>query len=465
MVRIKREDRLSGGSSKPDQRTPFQLDRDRLLYSTEFRRLAGVTQVVSPGEGEIFHSRLTHTLKVAQIGRLIAEMFLADQEQKKYAKDWGGIDPDVVETAALAHDLGHPPFGHLAEYELAALVAETILRDKHKLAASSPIPTELAEDLKSIEGYEGNAQSFHIITSLAVRRPGSPPGLDLTRATLNATLKYPWMFDGLKSKYGAYRSDQQAFDFARELLTPAGNESCVEAQIMDWADDITYSVHDVEDFYRAGRIPLDRLRSNPKERNYFRETTFARRKAKKKPFPMTYEDTANILDNLFDMFVDIEGPYDGTRSRRQKLYELSSKLIHRFVNETKLRKPPGENGLALERSPELLTQVELLKEMIWCYVINNPSLAGHQYGQRQAIRKLFQVLNEAAVKKDYVLFPASFREKAEELAGGNGGEIRVEERARLVADAISSLTDQQALRLYQRFTASAQGSVLDPIVM
>src|SRR5438105_15684184 len=116
MAAPKRDDRMSGEPAKPDQRSPAQLDRDRILYSTEFRRLAGVTQFVGPGEGEIFHSRLTHTLKVAQIARRLAEMFLEqDRVQKsKLTKGWGGVDPDVVEAAALAHDLGHPPFGHLA---------------------------------------------------------------------------------------------------------------------------------------------------------------------------------------------------------------------------------------------------------------------------------------------------------------------------------------------------------------
>ncbi len=183
----KREDRQSG---RPGDGLggPFQIDRDRILYSMAFRRLAGVTQVVSPGEGEIFHNRLTHSLKVAQIARRLAEKFAS--ERPDVVADWGGLDADVTEAAGLAHDLGHPPFGHIAEEELQSLVSQAI--NSSKAPGASPV-----------EGYEGNAQSFRILTELSLRRPesmldpdpaspGKEYGLDLTRATLNATLKYPW---------------------------------------------------------------------------------------------------------------------------------------------------------------------------------------------------------------------------------------------------------------------------------
>jgi dGTPase len=465
----KRDDRMSGGAAKRDQRTPAQLDRDRILYSTEFRRLAGVTQVVSPGEGEIFHSRLTHTLKVAQVARRLAEMFLAKDKENnpKLARRWRGIDPDVVESAALAHDLGHPPFGHLAEHELSRLVAEEVVREKYNLTSSAQLSDAAKADLPKTEGYEGNAQSFRIITTLAVRRPDSPSGLDLTRATLNATLKYPRLFSEDNPKYGVYSSaeDVAAFQFAREIKTPTGDLPCIEAQIMDWADDIAYSVHDVEDFYRAGRIPLDRLRSNPRERTYFREKAIKRRKDANRPFPIPYEEIAKTLDNFLDFYIDIEGPYDGSRSRRQRLYNCTSNLIHTFLSGTSLRDPENAGGKALERSEIILTLVDLLKELIWCYVIYNPSLAGHQHGQRQVVRTLFQVLNEACMDGRFFLFPAAFKDWGEELRDKHNGNIPAAPRARLVADAISSMTDQQALRLYQRLTASSQGSVLDPIVI
>ena len=164
------DDRFHKPGEPDDQRSRSQRDRDRLLYSAAFRRLAGVTQVASPAEADIFHNRLTHTLKVAQVGRRLAEKLL--KEQPDEADALGGIDPEVVEAAGLAHDLGHPPFGHIAEETL-----ENCLQ-KRKVGG----------------GYEGNAQSFRIVTKLAARFE-EEDGLDLTRATLSAILKYPWIRD------------------------------------------------------------------------------------------------------------------------------------------------------------------------------------------------------------------------------------------------------------------------------
>lgn len=167
---------------KNEQRTQSQRDRDRLLYCAGLRRLANVTQVASPSETDVFHNRLTHTLEVAQVARRIAEKLA--NEQREEADALGGVDPEVVEAAALAHDLGHPPFGHVAEKTL----------DKCLTGSRAP------------DGYEGNAQSFRIVTKLAFSRKPYP-GLNLTRATLNSLLKYPWLREaaGKRSKkFGAY---------------------------------------------------------------------------------------------------------------------------------------------------------------------------------------------------------------------------------------------------------------------
>lgn len=436
-----RSDRMSSGPARQDQRDPFQLDRDRILYSTAFRRLAGVTQVVSPGEGEVFHNRLTHTLKVAQIARRLAEMLLARPGGKELAEAWGGIDPEVVEAAALAHDLGHPPFGHVAEEELNHLVSE----------ASPDQP----------EGYEGNAQSFRILTTLAVRRPGSKWGLDLTAATLAATLKYPRMWSAGAKKYGAYLSEKSPFDFARSLGTFHGEgRRSIEAQIMDWADDIAYAAHDTEDFYRAGLIPLEQLAVNPKERSYFRRKATERRASIGKPFPGG-ESFLNEFEGWLDS-INLREPYRGARSQREALYGFISRTISTFVQGTKLVAPPGQGGEGLEIDLGYRVQVELLKELTWCYVIHNPALAAHQHGQRRAVRVLFEIFNEAAEQQNWNLFPALFREEVTELYAK--GLLDAPRRLRLVADTIAAMTDQQALRMYQRLTGYAQGSVLDPIL-
>lgn len=435
----RREDRLSR-EKKADQRTAFQRDRDRVLYAGAFRRLVGVTQVVSPGEGEIYHNRLTHSLKVAQVARRIAEMFLDRPRGAAHAEEWGGIDPDVVETAALAHDLGHPPFGHIAEEELNHLVSDVV----------------------GVDGYEGNPQSFRIITRLAARRADARNGLDLTRATLDATLKYPkFAAQGVK-KYGAYRDDQDAFQFARELHPPGHPYASIEAQIMDWADDITYSIHDTEDFYRAGHIPLHLLTVSKTERSRFVAKAIERRKRIEKPFTQSVAE----LEDVFKQFcvqLPTREQYTGTRTQRGHLAEFTAKLVSNFVQNTKLRRSPDEGGNGLERPDDHLTLVALLKELTWCYVIENPALASHQFGQRTIIRTLFKTYYEAARQRDWVLFPPQFREEAEEVLEAQG-DISPPRCARLVADTISSMSDQQALRMYQRLTGSSQGSVLDPIV-
>ncbi len=451
-----REHRLS--DDYPDQakdpRQPFQIDRDRILYSNAFRRLAGVTQVVSPGEGEIFHNRLTHSLKVAQIARRMAETFL--RLQPKQVAAWGGINPDVCEAAALAHDLGHPPFGHVAEYELQRLVSGALAPPKKKGAKGT--------SATSVEGYEGNAQSFRIVTELSVRRPQSRHGLDLTRATLNATLKYPWVCgenpDNPK-KYGAFECDREAFTFAREGdIGPL--QRSLEAQIMDWADDITYSVHDTEDFYRAGLLPLDRLASNPTEQDRFRASIRARNANRDKPLEMNGDFDA-VFSGLFDN-IRVRDRYEGGRRQQEELYAFVAGKIAEYVRATKLLDPPGRAGEALEVPSSLRKEVALMKELTWTYVIENPALAAHQYGQRKAIVKLFEVFDEEGVEGRWTLFPSFYRERGEGLVKKHGSNaVPVAERVRLVADTIASMTDRQALIVYQQLTGVSPSSMLDPV--
>jgi len=242
-----REARISKTSlAGHESRTCFQKDRDRVLYSDAFRRLGFVTQVISPYEHVAVHTRLTHVLKVAQIGRRLAERLL--NLKANLVDQGGGLNADVVEAAALAHDLGHPPFGHVVEEKLNDLAEK-----------------ELKKSRIRGDGFEGNAQSFRLVTRLEGRGAKSTAGLDLTRATLNALLKYPWLNrknPKKPKKWGAYKSEVADFAFARDQLgaNEWSQKKTLEAEIMDWADDITYAVHDLEDFYRARKIPLHLLR-------------------------------------------------------------------------------------------------------------------------------------------------------------------------------------------------------------
>jgi dGTPase len=445
-----REDRLHSPDRTGDQRDAFQRDRDRLLYSSAFRRLAGVTQVVHAAEGSIFHNRLTHTLKVAQIGRRLAEYLVESQPQDVEAI--GGIEPEVVEVAALAHDLGHPPFGHIAEAEL-----DKQLRDR-----------------SIADGYEGNAQSFRIITKVAIRQ-SDHKGLNLTRASLNAVLKYPWGRDGINQeskkfkKWGYYHSEEQEFKFARALHMSGDERQSAEATLMDWADDITYSVHDVEDFYRAGLVPLDQLLSKTDEREHFIETVLGRWKDDSDPSKRDFlpSDASKLFDDLNVLIGSTLGsPFVGSGKQQSALNYLSSTLIRRYIlgEESPERKAIKINNTVdtpfIEIDRRLRLEVDFLKELMRHYVFCNPALVAQQYGQRKIIRELFGILFEASTpsSNDKNIIPYPFNESLEE-----NGQSETE-RARIVTDLIASMTEQQAILFYQRLIGISSGSVRDLII-
>lgn len=284
----------------PATRTEAQRDRDRILYSSALLRLGHVTQVASPEIGHIFHSRLTHSLKVAQVARRLVERLKTLQHKGRAAKLVEVIDPDAVEAAALAHDLGHPPFGHLAEQELNAAA-------------------------RGFGGFEGNPQSFRILTRLSIRTVAQP-GLNLTRQTLNGILKYPWTRDlerdDRSHKWGAYDSDRDYFDWTRrhsELSIPS-----LEARIMDWADDVTYAVHDMDDFYRAGLVPLDRLVRLDEELSSFQSYLAAKDAARS-------EQLTAAAERVFSLAA-IRTAYQGRLEERAHLRALGSLLITRYIN-------------------------------------------------------------------------------------------------------------------------------------
>jgi dGTPase len=413
-----------------DQRTSFARDRDRILYSSAFRRLAGVTQIVRAGEADVFHTRLAHTLKVAQVGRRLAEYVLATQPAQVFTL---GVHPEVVEAACLAHDIGHPPFGHTGEWTLNRLVT----------------------DEGNGDGFEGNAQSFRILTKLAVRFE-SHDGLDLTRATLAACIKYPWRRHKrhkLKSKkWGYYASEEEEFKFAR--LNSREETKTAEAELMDWADDIAYSVHDLEDFHRCYLIPWQTV-FGAEGRNKLVEGVLASR-IQKRPGDRANLTSAHIrLSQLVDGTVGdvINEPYEGTREQRRAIRLMTSTLIGRYVRSVSLVVlPVGQTCLA---TPDTIkAEIDILKQITRQYIIARPALRAQQRGQEKILEDLF---DDLITKNSEKYLPSRI---AYLLEGRSGRRAR----ARSVADCICSLTEAEAIALHRRLRGQDSGSVLDPIV-
>jgi dGTPase len=413
-----------------DPRPAYRRDRDRVLYSTHFARLAEITQVVSPERGYVFHNRLTHSLKVAQLARTIAE--LLQKNHRTRVEQAGGIEPDAAEAAGLAHDLGHPPFGHIAEEELNRLVRHAGLSD----------------------GFEGNAQSLRIVCQLAVSDAVtqdvdgtvvSVPGLNLTRSTLAGVLKYPWSHGGnphKPHKWGHYSSEQEWFDWARTGLPPF--KRTLIAEVMDWADDITYAIHDLLDFYRAGLIPLELVRKSTTgattvERQQFLDRMFERRSDWAK-LRSEYEDALDgaLEFLLFDEF----HRYSGEAADDQALYQFATDLITRYANAI----TPSERGSTslVEIQADARRQVDVLKEFVWQYVILNPETTQLQTGQRRAIRLVFRESVRAAKRNEGYFFPEPFRTRVTECTSQP-------ELVRIAADYVSGLTERELMRAYSRF--------------
>ncbi|HET7484938.1 MAG TPA: dNTP triphosphohydrolase [Solirubrobacterales bacterium] len=428
----------------PSIRSETQRDRDRILYSSAFLRLGHVTQVASPELGHIFHSRLTHSLKVAQVARGLAQRFktLAERGELEAgaARLVECLDEDATEAAALAHDLGHPPFGHLAE---------EVLQERSKHAS-----------------FEGNAQSFRIVTSLALRSsvvPGSdatPVGLNLTRRTLNGILKYPWLRaeePPLRAKkWGAYADgDRRAFDWARQGY--GDGERTLEACLMDWADDVTYAVHDMDDFFRARLIPLEHLTagdSPERERFLAHLRSFA---TTKREAGEPGSDPGKLAAAAVALFSegpvsDIDFPFSGRTGERTGLRELGSQLIGTYISAPRLRDADGEE-VKLEIEDAIVEQVLVLKQLTWFYVINRPSLSVIQRGQREIVKTLFGMYRKAVGEGDSHILPPLYAERIARVPGDAA-------RERVIIDLIASMTEASAAEIYRERIGVSSGSVL-----
>jgi dGTPase len=394
-------------------RTAFQRDRARVLHSSALRRLAAKTQIVRAGSGDFPRTRLTHSLECAQIGRELGAAL--------------GCDPDLVDAACLAHDIGHPPFGHNGEIALAEL-------------ASPGGPLDCG-------GFEGNAQSLRLLTRLEPKVPAA--GLNLTRATLDAALKYPWV--GAAGKYGAYESDLAVFTWVRS--TAPDGRRCLEAQVMDWADDVAYSVHDVEDGLHAGLVTLEAL-SSPAERSVIASLALS---AYCDP---EWRATAAELETVLAEFMALpwwQFSFDGGLAALAAVKNLTSELVGRLCQAAEwatlqAHAAPDEGssrGRRLTRYAgnlvvprRQLLECALLKAVALQYVMRRAGAAEQQAAEREVIAELAIAIYEGApATLDPLLRPSW------ESADSAGAEA---DRRRAVIDQVASLTDKSAVVWHRR---------------
>jgi dGTPase len=388
---------------KRSDRTAFERDRARVVHSASLRRLAAKTQVVAPGTDDFVRNRLTHSLEVAQVGRELGKAL--------------GCDPDVVDTACLAHDLGHPPFGHNGE-------------------------TALNEVAAQIGGFEGNAQTLRLLTRLeakATHPDGRPAGLNLTRASLDAATKYPWLRMAGVAKFGVYLDDAEVFQWMRSGAP--GDRRCLEAQVMDFADDVAYSVHDVEDAIVAERLGPDAVVADSAERGRVAELT----RDWYLDDDTRPEEVLEALDRLRTLPFWV-GRYDGGRSTLAALKDMTSQLIGRFCAAAQAATHVAYGGGRLTRyAADLVvpraTQVEVavLKGLAGVYVMTASDRAPLYARQREMLHALVHALYAGAPENLDAFFWADWSR------ADNDGE-----RLRVVVDQVASLTDASAYAWHER---------------
>jgi dGTPase len=386
---------VEGEKREGTARDAFVRDRARVLHSAALRRLAAKTQVVIVGESDFPRTRLTHSLECAQIGRELATAL--------------GAAPDIVDAACLAHDLGHPPFGHNGE-------------------------TALAEFAEDIGGFEGNAQSLRILTRLeakVLRDDGSGAGLNLTRAVLDAATKYPWPRQPGNRKFGVYADDRPVFDWLREGA-PEGSR-CIEAQLMDWADDVAFSVHDVEDGVHARHVSPVEL-ADPDARAAVVEV------ARASYLDVPVDDLHAAFDRLTALPFWIR-EFDGSLRSLAALKRFTSEMTARLCS-TALRATHDRYGAGLIRRyagdlvvpADARAECAVLKAVAGYYVIQRETTLALKERQREQLTELLERLAKRAPESLEPWLREMWHRAPDDSA-----------RLRVVVDQVASLTDVSAL--------------------
>ena len=385
--------------AKRGGRTEFARDRARIIHSFALRRLAAKTQVAVPWATDFPRTRLSHSLECAQVGRELGAAL--------------GADPDLMEGACLAHDIGHPPFGHNGEEALNLLA-------------------------KSCGGFEGNAQSIRLLIRLEAKTvlpDGKSIGLNLTRASLDAATKYPWSRVENAKKFGVYEDDLEIFSWYRQGAK--SGQVSMEAQIMDWSDDVAYSVHDLEDSLVSGQVKLDQLSNDlPKLFKVAQQVYLA---------DITQAEMEKALASL-QQLTCWPRYYDGTHRSLARLKDLASQLIGRFAQAAEVA--TGEkygDGDLTRYSANLVVpraqrvEVALLKSMAGHYVINADDSQIRYASQQKLLTELVEAILETAPNSLESFFLQDWHRAEND-----------QQRLRVVIDQVASLTDPGALLLHER---------------
>ena len=410
--------------SNRDARSGFERDRSRVIHSAAFRRLQGKTQVFTTGESDFFRTRLTHSLEVAQIGKGLALRL--------------GADTDLVEAICLLHDIGHPPFGHAGESELKDL-------------------------MQPHGGFEANAQNIRLFTQLE-RKHEDYHGLNLTRAVVDGQLKYKNQYTGIEKKFvyadSSYWVNWASYEAKRSVAYGKASEKSFECQIMDWADDIAYAIHDLEDSIHARYIDASTFRrDDPRIK-----TAIARTKA---DIAETYPNATihveriylDLICRLYNLNPNLDPKAASTSPRENRVLrkQMTSELIGRYIDaalRTKKRNISAQfksYRYAYDVHVPIQQRIEitLLKNiMIYCVFLAPQILTLEEKG-RFVIRQLFHKFMEypKLLPEDWTVPDIDLRN---ELA-----------KARLVSDYISGMTDNYAQQTYAKLFLPHYGSISD----
>ena len=386
---------------KETVRSPFARDRARVLHSVGLRRLAAKTQVMLAGVADFPRTRLTHTLEVAQIARELGDAL--------------GCDADVVEVAGLAHDLGHPPFGHNGEEELDRLA-------------------------HGIGGFEGNAQTLRVLARLEAKitdETGASAGLNLTRASLDASCKYPWPRKPGLRKFGCYADDAGVFDWLPRGAP--GERTCLEEQVMDWSDDVAYSVHDAEDAVHSGLLDLAQFRSASVQQEL---VAIARER-------YAPDRDIHALTEAMGRLTSLDywpGQFDGSMASLVELKTFTSYLIGRFCVSAQIAtqieygsEPLTRYAASLVVPDEVRDEVSVMKAVAVKYVMNRPGADAEYARQREVIAELVHglTLDEGRSLEPWLkpTFDAATTDA---------------QRFRVIIDQVASLTDVSVIDWHRR---------------